>query len=115
MAAAVVEFNSLADAVGAAAENHYLGSLLGVGLVFVFVGGVEIGREGFEFGGTSVHTFEDRSNTIAGALEADGSGSALPDLRQLLVARPVTLYLPQEFSGSGLYRHRSGAAIHGDD
>src|SRR5580704_1709539 len=115
MATAVIEFNSLPDAVGAAAENHYLWSLLGVGLVFVFVSGIEIGREGFEFGGASVYTFEHRSNAIAGALKAHGGGSALPDLRKLLVARAVTFDLAQELFGSGLYRHRSGAAIHGDD
>ena len=53
--ATVVEFDALADAVGAATEDHDF--LFGAGADFVeevVVGGVVVGRVGFEFGGAGV-------------------------------------------------------------
>ena len=64
VAAAVVELNSLPDAVGPAAEND---DFLLVGrrrFVFVFVGRVEIRREALEFRGAGVHALVDRHHAV---------------------------------------------------
>src|SRR5271163_2675792 len=96
MAAAVIEFDSLPDAVGAAAKNHDFGAGLYVRFVFVLVGGIKIRREGFEFGRAGVHAFKNRGDAVAGALEANGSRGAFPDLRKLLVAGAVALHFAKE-------------------
>ena len=41
VAAAVIELNSLPDAIRAAAENHDFGARLSVGFVFILVGGIQ--------------------------------------------------------------------------
>ena len=45
VAAAVIEFNALADAVGAAAQDHDLFAIAGVGFVFRFVARIKVRRE----------------------------------------------------------------------
>ena len=55
MTTAVIEFDTLANSVGSATQNHDAFFIrLGGCLVFVFVGGIVIRRVGFEFGGTGV-------------------------------------------------------------
>ena len=58
MAAAVVEFNPLPDAVGAAAENGNLGPVCSLSLVLLFIGRVKIGGEGFKFSGAGIDALE---------------------------------------------------------
>ena len=74
MAAAVVEFDALADAVGTAAQDHHFAALFGLHLVFgghlfkgavgaqalqgPLVGGVVVRRAGGKLGGTGVHGLE---------------------------------------------------------
>ena len=65
VAAAVIEFNSLPDAVGPAAENDDFLLVGGRGLVFVFVGGIEIGREAFELRGAGIDALVDRPSRRA--------------------------------------------------
>ena len=60
MHAAVIELDPLADAVGAAAQNHDLPPGGGIGLAFLFVGRVQIGRRGRELCGAGVHALVDR-------------------------------------------------------
>ena len=60
MAAAIIEFDSLPDAVGPAPENGDFRPLAGVGLVFFFVCGIKIRREGLKFGGAGIHALENR-------------------------------------------------------
>src|SRR5208282_6445562 len=115
MAAAVIEFDSLPDAVRSTAENHDFGAGLYVGFVFVLIGGVKIRCEGFEFRRAGVHAFENRSDAITRALEANRCWSAFPDLRELLVARAVALHFAQKIFRSGFYRDGGGAAVHGHD
>ena len=59
MATAVIEFDSLPDAVGAAAENHDLGYGVGIGFALGFVAGIKVRSEAFELGGTGIDTIED--------------------------------------------------------
>ncbi len=59
VAAAVIELDSLADAVGSAAQNHDLFAIVGVGFAGGFVGGIEIRREAFEFGRAGIDAIED--------------------------------------------------------
>ncbi len=59
VAAAVIELDALADAVGAAAEDHDFLAIGWVGFAGGFVGGVEVGREAFEFGGAGIDAVED--------------------------------------------------------
>jgi hypothetical protein len=54
--AAVIKFDALADAVGAAAQNHHLFGGVALHLVIAaVVGGIIIGRVSLEFGGAGVH------------------------------------------------------------
>src|SRR5208283_2041406 len=59
VAAAVIKFDSLPDAVGAGAENDDLLLRCGRGLIFFFVGGVEIGRVAFELGRAGIDSLVD--------------------------------------------------------
>ena len=59
MAAAVIELDSLADAVGPAAQNHDLLAVAGVGLAGAFVIGIEVRREALELRGAGIHAVED--------------------------------------------------------
>ena len=115
MATTVVELNSLSDAVGAAAEDHYFLLRRGLGLIFVLVARIHVGGEGFKFGGASVDAFEDRTDTVAGALKADGGGRGLPDLCELFVARADALHLPEKVLRSRFDSNAGSAAIGSDD
>ena len=59
VAAAVIELDSLPDAVGAAAQNHDLLAGAGVGLAGAFVARIEVRREALELRGAGVHAVED--------------------------------------------------------
>ena len=87
VAAAVIEFNSLPDAVGPAAEDDDFLLVGGRGFVFFFVGRIKIRRVAFEFGGAGVHALVDGIDAvllaqvadfflIAFAAQAPGSGEA---------------------------------------
>ena len=62
MHAAVVEFDSLTDAVGPAAKDHNLGTLVGRRLVLAIVSRIQVGREGLELSAASVNGFEHRQH-----------------------------------------------------
>ena len=64
VAAAVVELDSLADAVGARAENDDLRLVGRRRFVLFVVGRVEVGRHRFELGGAGVHELEDGANAL---------------------------------------------------
>ncbi len=70
--AAVVEFDPLADAVRARAQDDDLGTRGGRRLVLLFVCGVEVGRVGFELGGAGVHGLEGGHDAVLAAQEPDG-------------------------------------------
>ncbi len=64
MAAAIIEFNSLPDAVGTGAENHHFLLCRGRGLVFFFVGGVEIRCVALELRGAGIDPLVDRLQAV---------------------------------------------------
>ena len=78
--AAVVEFDALADAVGTAAQDDDLGAVRRPGFVFGFVGGIVVGRVGFEFRRTGVHQLVDGLDAVLDTLLPDrflvGSGQS---------------------------------------
>ena len=66
--AAVVKFNALADAVGAATEHHDFLALAGFGLALIFIGGVHVGGIGGKFGRAGVHPLVNRTHPLCMAL-----------------------------------------------
>ena len=83
LAAAVVELDALADAVGAAAQDHDFAPVGLAGLVFPLVGGVKIGGVGLELGGAGVHQLVDRIDAVLPAQPADMLLVAAPEVGQL--------------------------------
>jgi hypothetical protein len=57
---AVIELNSLTDAIGAAAQNKNLFLRSRSGLIFLVVAAVEIRGKAFEFRGTGIDELIDR-------------------------------------------------------
>src|SRR3954454_16309183 len=107
MAAAVVELNSLPDAVGAAAENDDLLLVGWRGLVFFFVGRVEIGRVALEFGRASVHALVNGFQVVllAGVSELGSGVAAALDTEQVAdanVGKSGALGFAQQFAGNRL-------------
>ena len=60
VAAAVIELDSLADAIGAAAQDHHFLAIGGRGFALRFVARIKIRREAFELGRAGVHAIEHR-------------------------------------------------------
>ena len=95
VAAAVIELDALADAVGAGAENDDLGRVCGRGFVFFVVRRVEVGGHRLELGGARIYEFEDGDDAFAFAqfphlLDA-GVAFELPLGGDALVAQAETL------------------------
>ena len=95
MDAAVVEFDSLADAVGPAAENHHLAGLVRRRLVFHFVGRIQIRRQGFELGGTGIDAVEIRFDGEILAIVAHGKAILANQFGDVGVAEAILLELAQ--------------------
>ncbi len=95
MHAAVIEFDPLADPVRPAAQDHDLLPVGRLGLALLFIGGVEIGRVGLEFGGTGIHALEDRQHLQGQPQGADLVFASVPELGQDLVGEAELLGLPQ--------------------
>ena len=71
VAAAVIELDSLADAVGAAAQDHDLLARGDVGFALGFVARIEIRREAFELGGAGIDAIEHGRDAEFFAARAD--------------------------------------------
>ena len=97
MAAAVVELDALADAVGPAAEDHHPlpARLLRRHFVFVLVGRIVIGGVGLELRGAGVDRFEGGHDAAALAIGADVHLRGVPDGGQLAVGKAGLLGLAQ--------------------
>ncbi len=91
VAAAIVELDALADAVGAAAEDHDFLAIAGVGFVFRFVARIEIRREAFEFGRAGVHAIEHGGDAELLAARAHGVCIGSEQLAQARVGNSVAL------------------------
>ena len=110
--AAVVEFNALADAVGAAAENHDFFAAGGFGLAFFFVGGIQVGRAGGEFGGAGVHALVDGAHAQRVAVRAHGVLIRVQELGQAPVGKA---FLLEGAHGGGVQRGEGGLAFFGHE
>ena len=110
VAAAIVELDSLPDAVRAAAQDDDLGSVGGGRLVFVLVRRIQIRRKRFKLGRAGIHPLEDGRDVRFGPLVAHGRRRGFPHLRQLLVACAGPLGLQQKFRRHGLHRDRGQRA-----
>ena len=62
MATAIIELNSLPDAVRPAAENHDFRAVHDGRFVFLLVRRIHVRREGFEFRGASIHALKHRND-----------------------------------------------------
>ncbi len=106
MAAAVVEFDALAYAVGAAAQNQHLGLVADFDFAAALVGGIEIGSVGLELAGAGIHQ-------IVGGLDAGFAPYSpyvglrpFPHFGQLPVRKAVFLCLAQNLGQFGIgWRH----------
>ncbi len=99
MDAAIIKFNSLADAIRAAAENHHL--LRGIAfhlVVATIVGGIIIRRVGLELGGAGVHEAVARHEPNAFAFGADGVLGCAGEMGDLPVGKSERLGLGEFFS-----------------
>src|SRR5579863_9649569 len=112
MAAAVVELDSLRDAIRAATEDNDFRLVRRFRLVFVFVRRVHVRRVGLELGGAGIDALKDGSDVVAGTLQSHGGRCRLPDLGEGLVAGAVTLYFAQQIFRGGFNRYVGGAAVH---
>jgi hypothetical protein len=89
MDAAVVELDALADAVGAAAEDHDLLGRVALHLVVAaVVGGIVVGRVGLEFGRACVDKAVAGNETDLLALGADGVLGGAGQMADLAVGEP---------------------------
>ena len=109
--AAIIELNPLPDPVRTAAEDHnllfgpagvglHLGDLY-LGLVFGFIRGIKVGRIGLEFRSAGVDKLKGGNDTLIGAQFAHGQLIGVHQLRQLRVAEPVLLGVPQRIGAQG--------------
>ena len=87
MAAAIIEFNSLPDPIGSAAENHDLLSIRRLGLVFFFVRRIKVRRVGFEFRGAGVDALVHRNDSVLRALSAICAGVSRAECVQARIGK----------------------------
>ena len=102
MYAAVVKFDSLADAIGAAAQND---NLLFIGrdrFIFVVIGGVVIGRERFEFGRAGIHDLVGRPHPVGFSEASDFRLPFAGQQRQLPVGKSHALCPQKGMLGEGI-------------
>lgn len=93
MAAAIVELNALANAVGPSSQDEHLLLLVWLPLVLLIVGRVHVRSGGLELGCACVHTLEGRDNVEAEAVIADFLLGSLGGVRNLTVAVAAALEL----------------------
>ena len=97
MAAAIIEFDSLADPVGTAAENDDFLPIAGRSLVFFFVGGIEVWRVRLEFGCARVYTLVHRHDAVITTLACDFARFRVDQTRDARIGKSRSLSLAQKF------------------
>src|SRR6266851_7334510 len=103
MAAAVVELNSLPDAIGPAAQNNDFFLFGRRRLVFVLVGRIQIWREALELRGASIHAFVDWHHAMLFAQMSDFLLTfKTPNRGQSPVRESHAFGLAQHFGGNRL-------------
>ena len=101
MDAAIVKLNALADADGAAADNHRLAAGQGRRFVFLFVGAVIVGRNRLEFGGAGIHHLIDRAQVPLPPPFPDLFRQHIGQSANLPVGKAQPLGPIKEFRGQG--------------
>ena len=89
--AAVIEFNTLADAIGATAQHQDLVPIGGGRLALLLVGGIHIGGGGGEFGRAGVHSLVDRADTQTLAMLPNLCLGGIQQHGQALVRKTLAL------------------------
>jgi hypothetical protein len=101
VAAAVIELDSLPDAVGPAAQNHDLLAIRGRGFALRFVAGIEIRREAFELGRTGIDAIEDgRHAQLFARVRGRLHFGRFPELRDLASEMPALGFAANSASAS---------------
>src|SRR5450759_921672 len=95
MDTAVVEFNSLADAVWPAAQDHDLALAALASLVLIAVRRVVIGRVGFEFRRTGINKAVRGSDVIRFSVSANFAFLCVPRDGQLSIGKAEFLSAPE--------------------
>ena len=107
VAAAIVELDPLADAVGAAAKDDDLFGGTGTRFAFHiahrggFVGGIHVGGLGLELGGAGVDAFEDGVDAQVAAGAADLASSRPVSLARRASVKPIIFSLRSPSASSG--------------
>ena len=105
VAAAIIELNSLPDAVGPTAQNNDFLFLGRCCLVLVFVSRIKIRCEALKFGGASIHPLVHRQHAVLLAQVSDFFLSFQPPYsRQTAVRESHALGLAQHFGGNRFHR-----------
>ena len=99
MHAAVVEFDALADAVRPTAEHHDFLAIGRIGLAFILVGRVHVGRAGRKLTGTGVNPLVHRTHAKRMALLAKLGLARLEQIGQAPVGKPF-LFQEAHFLGT---------------
>ena len=95
MDAAIVELDTLTDAVGAAPQHHDLFIVRGHGLALVLVRGVQVGGVGRKLGGAGVHALVHGTHAQSLALLANRLVSGLEQLGQTAIRKALAFEHPQ--------------------
>ncbi|OPY11762.1 MAG: hypothetical protein A4E70_02223 [Syntrophus sp. PtaU1.Bin005] len=97
MDAAVIEFDALPDAIGAAADDQDLAFIRGPRLRLFLISRVIIGGIGFEFGGAGIDELIDGQQIFGKSPGADFTFRNTPELPQPAVRKAPSLRLPKHF------------------
>ena len=93
--AAVVEFNPLANAVRAAAQDEDFFSACFAGFIFISIGGIKVGGVGFELRGTGIHQPVSGHNALFQTFLPDVFFRGSPGQGDLPVGKAQLLGFPQ--------------------
>ena len=108
----VVELDTLADPVGAGAEDEHRGVLAGRDLALLVVAAVVVGRRGVELGRARVDRLEDRPHSECVTDAADDALRHTPQLGELGVTEAMPLGQPKQLGGQLIRRgHRFGDLV----
>src|SRR5207249_9650883 len=96
MAAAVIEFDSLSDAVWSRAKDHYLSSVGRRGFAFLFVSRIKIGSERFEFGTARIDAFVNLRDAKIFAVLANLVFRCAGQIKQASVGQSIFFRIPKD-------------------
>ena len=113
MHAAVIELDTLPDAVGTTAQHHDLVIAAGRRFAFLFIGGIHVGCRGRELGRTGVNPFVDRPHCQVVTTLTYLALGTIQQARQPTVGKTLALQLPQANGIECLDTQRTQAVLLG--